>query len=273
MSGAKTLITHARTERARFLGYDISIYHADDKLSSRKESPSKIRAINGVIRLGVPFGLVDEMAKRYQRNGKPIHQPGIQFHSDAHIVNLYQRRYLGIAQYYKYAVDRHRFGKLKHVMEVSLTKTLASKFRTTVANIYKRYKGTHSINGYTYKTLEVKIPTDKDIKHVHWGAFSLKTVQPGTEFIEDIQYSARSNATSDLIQRLQADHCELCGSQENCEVHHVRKLANLKERWQGRKEKPEWVKRMIRMQRKTLVVCNKCHADIHAGRPTPKRRK
>src|SRR5690606_20770704 len=77
---------------------------------------------------------------------------------------------------------------------------------------------------------------------------------------------------SDLIQRLQADTCELCNTQGNCEVHHVRKLSDLKQKWAGRKAKPEWVIRMITMQRKTLIVCKKCHTDIHAGRPIPKAR-
>ena len=76
----------------------------------------------------------------------------------------------------------------------------------------------------------------------------------------------------DLIQRLQAETCVLCGFQENCEVHHIRKMVDLKKRWAGRKEKPKWVKLMIAIHRKTLVACHQCHMDIHAGRPTPKSR-
>ena len=44
---------------------------------------------------------------------------------------------------------------------------------------------------------------------------------------------------SDLVQRLQANKCELCGSQGDCEVHHVRKLVDLKKRWARRPIKPE----------------------------------
>ena len=66
---------------------------------------------------------------------------------------------------------------------------------------------------------------------------------------------------SELLQRLLADKCELCGSKENCEVHHIRKLADLKK--EGRKEKPLWVKRMAARQRKTLIVCQQCHHGIH----------
>jgi hypothetical protein len=98
-------------------------------------------------------------------------------------------------------------------------------------------------------------------------------VKVGHEPIEDRQPFELKYARTDLIQRLQANTCELCGSQDNIEVHHVRKLADLKRRWAGRKEKPKWVVRMIAIQRKTLVVCHQCHVDIHAGRPTPSSRE
>jgi hypothetical protein len=55
------------------------------------------------------------------------------------------------------------------------------------------------------------------------------------------------------------------------EVYHVRKLADLKQRWQGRREKPRWVQYMLARRRKTLVVCHDCHTAIHAGRPTRTR--
>jgi len=266
----KTLITHARTEQARFLNYAISIYQVNDKLSQVSGRKTKRRSINGVVRLGIPHGLVDEKAKRYMRNGKPIHQPGMQFNPDAQIIDIYQTRFRGLAQYYKYATDRHRLGKLKYIMEVSLTKTLAGKFKTSVSQIYRKYKGTRVVDRYTYKTLQVEVPSKRGIRVFYWGAIPLNRVKAGTETIQDALPKARTHDRSDLIQRLQANNCELCGSEEQCEVHHIRKLADLKKRWRGRKEKPDWVKRMIAMQRKTLVVCVQCHRNIHAGRPTPR---
>jgi group II intron reverse transcriptase/maturase len=274
MSESKTLITHGRTEHAHFLGYAISVYHADHKLSRRSGTRIKTRSVNGGIRLGIPYGLIDERARRYQRGGKPVHEPALLVYSDAHIIDVYQKRSRGLAEYYKYAVDRHRLGKLNYVMEVALVKTLANKFRTSTARIYRKYKGTRTVDGYTYKTLRVKVPTRKGTRCVYWGAIPLKVVKPGTESIDDREYREKMRATtSDLIQRLRADQCELCGSHENCQVHHVRKLADLRERWKGRKEKPPWVKRMIALRRKTLVVCHKCHVAIHGGKPIPSGRK
>jgi hypothetical protein len=65
----------------------------------------------------------------------------------------------------------------------------------------------------------------------------------------------------ELIQRLLADRCEMCGCTENIEVHHIRKLADLKK--PGRKEKPLWIQKMAAIRRKTLVVCKVCHEAIH----------
>ena len=68
---------------------------------------------------------------------------------------------------------------------------------------------------------------------------------------------------TELIKRLLADTCELCGSTKNIEVHHIRKLADLKKPGQG--EVPKWVELMSARKRKTLVVCRECHVAIHNG--------
>src|SRR5271157_5399349 len=41
---------------------------------------------------------------------------------------------------------------------------------------------------------------------------------------------------AELITRLMADTCELCGSREEIQIHHVRKFANLNVK--GRRERP-----------------------------------
>jgi group II intron reverse transcriptase/maturase len=274
MSESKTLITHTRTEHARFLGYAISIYHADDKLTRYAGTTIKARSINGHIRLGIPYGKVDELTKRYLRDNKPIQEAALLAYSDVEIINLYQQRFRGIAEYYKYAVDRSTLGKLKYVMEVALTKTLANKFRMSVVQVYQKYAGTRNVDGCDYKVLTVEVPTQKGTRTFYWGGIPLKVIKPGSEPIDDnigrrnIPLSPRT----DLIQRLQANECEICGSTNRCEVHHIRKLADLKNRWRGKKPKPVWVVSMIALRRKTLVVCAACHDAIHAGRPLPNKR-
>jgi hypothetical protein len=273
LSSSKTLITHSRTEHARFLGYDISIYHADDKISPRTGTLTRTRSINGRVRLGIPYGKVNELTRRYIRNEKPIHEAGLLAFSDAQIMDTFQQRFRGVAEYYKYATDRSALRNLKYVMEVALTKTLANKFKTSVPEIYRKYASKRTVDGYAYKVLVVEIPTQNGTWYVFWGGIPLKVVKPGTEPIDDNngRRNVAPSSRTDLIQRLQANECEICGAKGPCDVHHIRKLADLKNRWRGRREKPDWVIRMIAMQRKTLVVCEKCHVAIHGGKPLPYR--
>ncbi|MFD4977648.1 reverse transcriptase/maturase family protein, partial [Streptomyces sp. NPDC058424] len=69
MSPEKTLITHARTRAARFLGYDITVLHNDRKVSGRR------RSVNGTIRLRVPRSVVVAKQAQYMKRGKPARRP------------------------------------------------------------------------------------------------------------------------------------------------------------------------------------------------------
>jgi len=97
--------------------------------------------------------------RRPFRLTKTIQRAELSHYSAAHIIYTYQQRFRGLAEYYKYTVDRARLSKLKHTMEVSLTKTLAHKFKTRVKQIYGRFKGHKTIANYTYNTLQVEVPS------------------------------------------------------------------------------------------------------------------
>ena len=97
----------------------------------------------------------------------------------------------------------------------------------------------------------------------NWGGISLKRNMKAV--LNDSPLRIAGPRT-ELERRLMANTCELCGSQENVQVHHVRALKDLHKK--GRTEPPYWVQIMAARQRKTLVVCQQCHMDIHAGRVT-----
>jgi hypothetical protein len=83
------------------------------------------------------------------------------------------------------------------------------------------------------------------------------------------QVPVRRPRHTELVKRLLADKCEMCGSSEAIEVHHICKVSDLNKN--GRKELPDWAKIMIMRRRKTLIVCRVCHDAIHAGKPLPKK--
>ena len=73
------------------------------------------------------------------------------------------------------------------------------------------------------------------------------------------------NDGTEIVERLLANTCELCGAQDRIEVHHVRALKDLDR--PGRRPKPAWLRTMAARRRTKLVVCHVCHVDIQHGRP------
>ena len=267
MSEEKTLITHTRDSAAKFLGYEITTIQNDTRLTVDKDR-HKRRSINGKIGLKVPRKVIEEKSKRYMQKGKPIHRAELLNESDYTIIATYQLEYRGLVNYYRMAYNLHTLQKLKWIMEISLTKTLAQKHKMSVNKVYKKYKTDLEVNGKTYKGLQVHVLREgKKPLTATWGGISLAWDVKAS--IKDQLEEPVWNARSELERRLLAQVCEQCGvtrMTDQIEVHHIRALKDL-ERYTGR-EKPLWVKIMAARKRKTLVLCRTCHMDIQYGRPT-----
>jgi len=260
----KTLMTHARTEAARFLGDEVIVFQGDEKRAIWDGKDR--RSINGRSGLQIPKGVLEEKIKDYTRNGKPVHRKGLQNEDEYTIINTYQQEFRGLTNYYRLAYNMHTFKKLKWVMEISLVKTLASKSQITVPKAYEKYGAEIEGEGQKRKVLQVVVPKqDKSKKPLvaTWGGISLSWNIKAT--IEDRPSKVRWKGQSELVRRLRVEYCELCGHNEKLEVHHIRAMKDLHE-YPGR-QKPAWMRRMIALQRKTLVLCETCHDDVQYGRP------
>ena len=264
MRDEKTLITHAGRRNAKFLGYEIRKVKCDERITRTKASNKK-RAINGNILLTVPPQTTAAKVREYQRNGVTRSERTLYGHTEAEIIQYYQARYRGFAEYYKYANNRADIGRLQNEMQISLVKTLANKLRIGITRVYRRFASTKTIDGQTYKTLAVKVTGENGKEYeFYWGGISLKIESVGV-YLEDKKPLPLHYHRTELVQRLSADTCEHCGSHDNIEVHHIRKLADLKRRWQGRQRKPDWVTWMITRNRKTMILCQECHTNLHRG--------
>lgn len=262
LSEAKTLITHARSEAARFLGYEVVILQNDQKRYKFPRGTDR-RSINGRVGLQVPKDIREAKCQRYRKGQRTIHRVEKEHESDFTIIATYQLEFQGIANYYRLAHNMHTLKRLKWVMETSLTKTLAHKFKMSVAKVYEKYGTELVVADKKYKGLQVSLPRqDKKPLVATWGGVSLAWDIEAT--LEE-QPSRVYNGYSELVQRLLAGCCELCGATDEVEVHHVRAMKDL-HTYPGR-EKPHWVKRMIALKRKTMPLCRTCHDDVHAGRP------
>ena len=254
LSQEKTLITHARTGAARFLGYDVVVLNNNQKRDRRG-----YRSINGQIGLQVPMSVIRAKCALYCQDGKPTHRKELLDQTVYSIIVQYQAIYRGLAEYYQMALNRYQLNRLKWVMERSLTATLAHKLRVSVSQVYRRYQCTVETPEGPRKVLQETVEREgKKPLVARWGGISL------ARRIKGVLNDAPPQPTlkrSELERRLLTNTCELCGSQEYVEVHHIRALKDLEGRGQGKA--PKWIRVMIARRRKTLITCRKCHQDIH----------
>ena len=177
----------------------------------------------------------------------------------------YQWKYRGLMQYYRLAINIAWFNKLHYVMRSSLLKTLAYKHKTSVSQMVKKYQTDIETPYGKMKCLEVRIERgEKKPLVARFGGIPWRRQEKA--ILYDINPQFVVTPRNELVKRLLQDTCEICGSGETIQVHHIRGLKDLKQK--GRREKPLWVRIMAAMQRKTLVVCKYCHDAIEAGRPT-----
>jgi group II intron reverse transcriptase/maturase len=260
LSPEKTLITHARDEKARFLGYEIMVSREGSLLNRGN------RTTNGSIALLMPRKVICKYRDSYSRKGKIRHRAEILNDSAYSIIQRYQGVMCGLYNFYCMAVNvSRRMSRIKWILETSLTRTLASKYKCKVSEVYAR----HQVVIEERKMLQVRIERpDREPLIATFGGFPFERKPDGmgvVDFSRQAAWNKPAGQRSEVVQRLLFGVCELCGVKNApLEAHHIRKLADINR--PGRRPKAEWEKIMIARRRKQLMVCERCHDDIHAGR-------
>ncbi|WP_454561661.1 reverse transcriptase domain-containing protein [Mycobacterium haemophilum] len=202
LSESKTLITHATSQAAKFLGYEVRTQHADTKITRHR------RAVNGAIGLFVPKTVIRERCARYMSKGKPAQRGPLLFDDDFTIVAKYGFEYRGFVQYYLMAQDVFRLQRLKWVMETSMLKTLAGKHRSTVAKMARKYKTTID-NGDGPRTC-FQVTVERDGRKALVARFGgIPLTRQRTAVIADHNPPLASTNRNELIRRLLAGKCEV----------------------------------------------------------------
>jgi retron-type reverse transcriptase len=266
LSPDKTLITHARSQRARFLGYEIAIA-GSDRRTRRPDASDKRnrRSVNGTVTLHVPADVVKAKSAPYLRRGKPSHRNPMISEPDYNIVARYGAEYRGIVQYYLLAGDVSRLHRLRWIMETSMLKTLASKHRSTVTKMAAKHKAKISTPHGLRTCFEASVQREGRTSLVaRFGGIPLKR-QKSTVLI-DRAHTGPIYPNKQLVTRLLAGRCELCKRTDDIAVHHVRWLADLE---RAGTPQPSWAQVMTKRRSKSLVVCGDCHDLIHGHPATP----
>jgi len=255
LNGAKTLITHARSQRARFLGYDVSVWHCNTKITSGR------RAANGKIVLRVPPDVVTAQCARYRKHGKPWHRSRLQNLDDYDIVRKYGAEYAGVVNYYLLAYDVWRLTRLRWNALTSMLKTLSAKHGSTVSKTAAKHKAKVETRDGLRTCFEArKHRKGKPDLVARFGGITLR--QDRRAVIRDPAPAPAPYPRKELIKRLRKRECELCETGTTVAVHQVTGLKDLGKPGPGQ---PAWASLMARMRRKTLIVCASCHDWIHAN--------
>jgi group II intron reverse transcriptase/maturase len=251
----KTLITHARSQRARFLGYDITVQHCDAKLTGGQ------RAANGKVALRVPPDVVKAQCARYRQRGKPWHRSRLQNLDDYDIVRVYGAEYRGVVNYYLLAQNVSHLSTLEWYAVTSMLKTLAAKHSSTVTKMAARHMAKVTTDDGPRRCFEARREREgkKDLV-ARFGGIPLR--QERRAVIRDPAPVSVSVPRKELVYRLRRRRCELCETGTTVAVHQVAGLKHLGKTGPGQ---PAWAALMARKRRKTLIVCAPCHDHIHAN--------
>jgi group II intron reverse transcriptase/maturase len=214
LSESKTLITHARTEAARFLGYEIIVLHNDRKVTRGR------RSANGVVSLRVPTTVIKAKSAPYLTRGQPERRPQLINEDDHSIVSTYGAEYRGIVQYYLLAGNVDRLYRLHWVMETSLLKTLANKHRSSVSKMARKYKATIDTPHGLRKCLEASVErSGRKPLVARFGGIPLRRRRDTV--ISDRVPVPGIVRHKELVTRLLANRCEICRNTDGISVHHV----------------------------------------------------
>ena len=259
LSEEKTLITHTG-KSAKFLGYEITVTRTNHQ---RRDVQGRLRRTYGKrVRLNVSMATLRDKLLEYGameiklRNGKEVWKPkcrsGLIFNDDLEILDRYNRETVGFCNYYLIANNCVVLHNFRYIMEYSMYKTFAGKYRSTVRKINKKYR----LN----KLFTVKYEQQGVIKSRTFYKTSFKRRTTAFNGSCDIEpYSIADVSRTNLTDRLKAEKCELCGATGKLIMHHVRNLKDLK-------GKESWKRLMSARKRKTIALCPSCHRLRHLGK-------
>lgn len=262
LSDEKTLITHSE-KRARFLGYDIYVRRS---AATKKDKTGRLcRHLNGTVCLEMPMELMRKKLLEYgamtiektvygKDNWKAKARYYLKDNDDLEILDQYNSEIRGFRNYYRIANNAAHASSFGYIMQYSMFKTFATKYRTTMRRMIGKLRIGKNF-GVRFTDKKGKTKT----RLFYNEGFARKPLQKNAVvdvILQTVMYSSKTS----LMARLSAGQCELCGKTDcEIEIHHVRKLKDLK-------GKSYWERFMIARNRKTLALCLDCHKKLHSGK-------
>lgn len=274
LSEEKTRITHLEN-KISFLGYQFYRWNRKKIMRIKYKNykhPLIKRTLSGAIKLEIPQKKIAEYTRK-QKYGcletlKSTHRGKLMNNSEIEILYTYNTELRGFANFYNIANNYHHLGRLFHTARFSFLKTLAAKNKSTIPKTAGRLK--RHVQGELCllvgnKKGEKNPKAFVQLKHLPKKSGLTRTGHPTIDIISNTR---KYSSSTELERRLIANKCEACGRTDGTngtmEVHHVRKLKDIK-----KKRNIDYLdKIMIERRRKTLILCYQCH-HLHHERQIP----
>jgi group II intron reverse transcriptase/maturase len=258
LSEEKTIITNARTQEAKFLGYQIRVGRTETEQKQTKTTNAsgkifKKRSTGMEIVLKAPIG---ELVKKLNvkgfcnENGEPNHRAPWMLLDDDQIILLYSQINRGIQQYYRPADNFNRVQRIQYILKFSLAKTLAGKHKGKITDV---------ISG-SEKDIKVTVTrsngNSKEVKfYLNHDWTGKREAFTESAKVDIVRMNVRLRTSSKL-----GWPCCICGDEDNVQMHHVRHIRKMTE-----KQAKGFTRVMMALNRKQIPVCYRCHMQIHAG--------
>lgn len=259
LSEEKTLITHTG-KSAKFLGYEITVTRDNHQ---RRDARGRLKRIYGhKVQLNISINTLRDKLLEYgateikYRQGKEVWKPkcrtGLIYNDELEILDRYNREIMGFCNYYLIANNCAVLHSFRYIMEYSMYKTFARKYKSSVRKINKKYRRNNlfTVNYVQKGVVKSRTFYKACFKRRTTALYQIRDLQPCT-----IYDMSRTN----LTDRLKAEKCELCGITGKLIMHHVHKLKDLE-------GKESWERHMLARKRKTIALCPSCHQLRHHGR-------
>lgn len=265
LSPDKTRIDRA-TKSIEFLSHNIRRVKSNRSRKTSMYGTHVTRRSVDVIHLSVPRRKVVEFCNKYAygiwHTKKPKPRGKLITSSEAEIISTYNAELRGLINYFHLCRNvKHELSTLFYLAHFSMFKTIAGKRKSKVTKVLHNLK--------TAKGYFLKYPYKDGWKEIEM--FQVKHLTKPNKCDDQFPFTHHFyQSGSELISRMEAEICEYCGQSDTpVEVHHVRKLKDLK----SQKHLEFWERVMIARNRKTMILCTECHQLLHKGKLPDKRHK
>lgn len=258
LSQEKTTITNAKNEDAKFLGFLIRIGKPTEQAKQTKSTNGsgetfKRRSTGWEVILKAPIdNIIEKLSmKNFCKEGKPIAKDAWSHLDEDQIIALYNGINRGYLNYYRPADNYASLNRIQYILKFSLAKTIASKRRKSIGEVFKGQD-----ISYTYNTKNGS-KTVTFFRNTDWtkDRNGFKTEAEIDKVLMVIRLRTRSNMGLP---------CVVCGSEENVEMHLLRHLRKADSKKAGMEI--GFARVMQALNRKQVLVCQKCHTAIHKGK-------